>query len=737
MAIMAVACVAWLLYLNWQISRNFEGRRWNVPAHAYAQPLELYSGLAISAQELEAELTKLGYRRMPAANKPGSFRRAPGRIDLMTRRFQFWDTLQEPQQLSVRFDGWRIESVTSHGGEPIAIARLDPLLVGSIFASHGEDRIVVPPEDVPPVLPAALKVVEDRKFEEHFGVDPLAIARALLANLRAGEIRQGGSTLTQQLVKSFFLDNRRTLGRKIQEGIMALMLEARYTKEEILNAYINEVYLGQDGRRAIHGFGLASQFYFSKPLAELDLHEVALLVAVARGPSYYDPRKHPDRARQRRDLVLSLMAEHSIVSEEVRDEASRLDLDISETSSGNASYYPAFMKTVREQLIRDYREEDLTSEGLTIFTTLNQMVQTKAEAILAKGLAGLDRGREQPLEGAVVVTSPQNAEILAVVGGRMPSYDGFNRALDARRPIGSLIKPVVYLAALQSGHYHLASLLEDTEVEIELEDGSVWTPTNYDENPHGVVPLIRALAESMNLATVRLGMNVGVARVAATLEALGQVNAPPYPSLLLGAVDLAPLEVAQIYNTIATEGFYTPLRAVRSVLDASGKALQRYPLRVNQAADPIAVYQLNRALVAVLDQGTGRSSKARLSGLVAAGKTGSSDGLRDSWFAGFTADHLAVVWIGYDDNESTGLTGSTGALGIWANLMQSVSSASYGAVHPESLHEVWIEYTTGLAAAPGCGEVIQVPLPAEASLQAKKGCKWRRRVPRWLQNMLD
>lgn len=727
-----------LLYLDWHVTRKFEGRRWNIPAHVYAQPLELYTGLKLTAEELELELRRLGYRAASSASQPGTYRRAAGRIDLTTRHFQFWDGDQQPVSLSVGFAGRRVESLNALSGKGIPLARLDPLLIGSIFAEHGEDRIVVAPEDVPPLLPAALKVVEDRKFDRHHGIDFMAIARALLVNLKAGEIRQGGSTLTQQLVKSYFLDNRRTLWRKMRESVMALILEFRFEKEEILTAYINEVYLGQDGRRAIHGFGLASQFYFAKPLAELDLHEIALLVAIARGPSYYDPRSHPARARERRDLVLRLMAEFSVIDEQALTHSSAQELGVFDGLRKGASYYPAFMKLVRQQLSKEYKERDLTDEGLKIFTTLNAVVQSAAEEHLSQGLGALNPGQGGDLEGAIVITSTQNAEILAVVGGRRANYDGFNRALDARRQIGSLIKPVVYLAALEDDRYHLASPIDDSELVVELDNGQVWAPENFDKQSHGVVPLIRALAESMNLATVRIGTDIGVGRVVKLLEKLAGVEAPAYPSLLLGSVDLSPIEVAQLYNTLAGEGFFTPLRSVRSVLDGSGRALRRYPLEVTRASDPAAVYQLNLALVEVMERGTARSSKAQLAGRRLAGKTGTSDGLRDSWFAGFNNDYLAVVWVGYDDNRPTGLTGASGALGVWTRLMRDIEGSSFAAVKPEELENVTIEYETGLAAEPRCADVVEIAVPPDAPLQLKEDCDWKlRRLPKWLKRLID
>ncbi len=394
--VLAIALLVWIIYLDRIITAQFEGRRWTLPAQVFAEPLELYVGQSFGAQTLEQELKRLGYRSVDKAEQPGSYSRRGARVELVNRRFQFWDALQEPQLVSIVTRGNSIESMRNGRGEEVPIFRLDPLLIGSIFPIHGEDRVVVTPDQVSPLLPAALKVVEDRKFDSHHGVDYGAIARAAWVNLRAGQIEQGGSTLTQQLVKSYFLDNRRTLGRKIEEAMMAWLLEVHFEKQDLMNSYINEIYLGQDGNRAVHGFGLGSQFYFGKPLAELQLHEVALLVAIVRGPSYYDPRRHQERARARRDLVLKLMAQYKVVDEKAAQEAAKKPLGVVNASTQAGGYYPAFLDLVRRTLRRDYREEDLTEAGLKIFCTLSP--------------AGAEPGREGTDAGARSTRQAAQAE---------------------------------------------------------------------------------------------------------------------------------------------------------------------------------------------------------------------------------------------------------------------------------------------------------------------------------------
>ncbi len=728
---LVIALLVWVIYLDRIITAQFEGRRWTLPAQVFAEPLELYAGQSFGADTLEQELKRLGYRRTDEAEQPGSYSRRGGRIDLVNRRFQFWDALQEPQLLSVVTRGNSIESMRNGRNEDVPIFRLDPLLIGSIFPIHGEDRVVVTPDQVSPLLPAALKVVEDRKFDAHNGVDFSAIARAAWVNLRAGQIEQGGSTLTQQLVKSYFLDNRRTLGRKVEEAMMAWLLEVHFEKQDLMNAYINEIYLGQDGTRAVHGFGLASQFYFGKPLAELQLHEVALLVAIVRGPSYYDPRRHEERARARRDLVLKLMAQYKVVDEKAAKEAAQRPLGIVNAATQAGGYYPAFLDLVRRTLRRDYRDEDLTEAGLKIFSTLSPLTQSLAEKALAQELERLDKVRKQradrKLEGVVVVTAPQNGEVIAMVGGRQASFDGFNRALDAKRSIGSLVKPVIYLAAVASGQFNAASIVEDGPVEVKLPNGKVWAPQNISEEFYGPVPLVRALAQSLNLATVRLGLDVGLAKVTNEFVALGLEREPPQlPSVLLGALDVSPLEVAQLYNAFANGGFSTPLRAVRAVVDAEGKPLKSFALEVTPVADPMAVYQVNRMLVQVMEHGSGQAARAQIPReIVVAGKTGTSSDYRDSWFAGFTGNTLAVVWIGYDDNSPTGLTGSSGSLPVWSRLMRSIGTTSWSAPLPEGLEEVSIEFMTGQAAQQRCGgeDLVTIAVPSGTQLPVRPGCE--------------
>jgi penicillin-binding protein 1B len=584
---------------------------------------------------------------------------------------------------------------------------MDPLLIGSIYPTQGEDRVLVRLDEVPPLLPAALIHIEDRNFERHFGLDPRAIARAAWANLRAGRAVQGGSTITQQLVRNFFLTLERRWSRKINEAFMALLLEAHYSKEEILEAYLNEVHLGQDGGRAIHGFGLASQFYFNKPLAELQVQEVALLVALVKGPSYYNPRRNPERARERRDLVLDILAEAGFITGPEHALALKKPLGVVGEAGGNIARYPAFVDLVKRQLTGHYPESELTNDGLRIFTTLDPRAQDALEKRLTEGLPRLEKGhrmQDNTLQGAGVVTSVVDGKVLALVGGRDVRYPGFNRALDARRPIGSLAKPFVYLAALmQPQRYTLTTRLADEPVELESPPGTKWTPLNYDKELHGEVPLFVALAQSYNLATVHLGLDVGVQNVREIMRAAGMLDSPPaVPSLFLGAVELSPVEVAQMYGTLAASGYRTPLMAIREVMTKDGQPLSRYPLKVRQTLPEAPVYLLNWGLEQVMTRGTGTSAYAYLPPeLRVAGKTGTTDELRDSWFAGYAEDRVAVIWVGRDDNQPAGLTGASGALQIWAPVMRDLGARSFEPEPPPGIETAAVDAD--------CSGAIEIP----------------------------
>jgi penicillin-binding protein 1B len=708
----------YLIKLDQEIRTRFAGSRWALPAQVYAAAQDLYPGRRLKTAELGHELERLGYRRTEVLSGPGTFVVEKGRIDIQIRAFQFWDGPQPEYKIAVRIDDGGIAEIHDlEADAPRDIVRLDPMLIGSIYPqSQSEDRVLVRLDEVPELLQKGLVAVEDRGFYEHFGISIRGILRAAFANLRAGKVVQGASTITQQLVKNFFLTSKRDFARKAKEALMALLLEAHYTKDEILEAYLNEIHLGQDGDRAVHGFGLGSRYYFNKPVSELRIHEIALLVGVVKGSTAYNPRRNPNNAKARRDLVLRVFRDEGLISEEEYVAALAEPLVVAGGSGGSVERYPAFVDLVRRQLKGQYQDTDLTNEGLRIFTTLDPTTQEALERNLSAGIERLEKDRKLKagtLQTAGVVTNVDGGEVLAIVGGREFRYAGFNRALDSRRSIGSLAKPFVYLAALalQPDRFNLHTIIDDEPIEMKLPNKQVWAPQNYDKKLHGPQPLYMALAQSYNLPTVRAGLEVGAAQVIKTMQAAGyRGDAQPVPSVFLGAVDIAPLEVAQMYGTLAAGGYQSQLTAIRSVTTKEGTALDRFPIKVRQTLPEGPTYLINWAMTKVIQIGTARAALSAVPpGSMLAGKTGTTDDLRDSWFAGFGADRVGVVWMGRDDYKPMGFTGSSGALVLWTALMKDIDIRGLDMIPPADVEEQLTDTFTGLKADEGCQSVILLP----------------------------
>ena len=700
--------IFYVIYLDFEVRSQFDGKKWAVPARVYARPLELYVGKPLTHEQFKFELKTSGYRLVQNDIKAGDYQKKGNSYRIVIREFDFWDGHQPPRYIEVKLgDGFILDIADFRDNADIAVVRLEPSIMGRIYPAHREDRLLVKLDDVPDSLISALLAVEDRQFYSHYGINPKAIARAMFANIRAGGIVQGGSTLTQQLVKNFFLTRKKSLVRKFNEAIMAILLEVHYEKEDILQAYLNEIYLGQDKKRAIHGFGLASRFYFDKPIYKLNIAEISTLVAMVRGPSYYDPWRHKKRILKRRNTVIALMQDQGAITSYQAKMAKAKPLNVVKRSKSITSFYPAYMDLLRRQLQQDYNKEDLTSEGLQIFSTFDPYVQKITEEIVSLKVKQLDKQKnlKGKLQSAVVVTNTNNADVIAVVGDAQPNYAGFNRALDALRPVGSLIKPAVYLTALQQkDKYSLITLLEDKNITLKAQDGKLWSPRNYSGQSHGVIPLFKALISSYNQATVRLGLSLGFESIVTTLRNLGiQRDIPPYPSMLLGAVTMSPLEITQMYQTLAGEGFITPLHTIRKVLTAKGEPLKHYPVKIKQGIDETSVRILNSALHEITRQGTARSLRWRLAeGLKVAGKTGTTNDTRDSWFAGFSGEHLIVTWLGTDDNHSTGLTGAGGALPIWSGIMNKIRTRPLSFAHDDKLKYYYVEAEKGLLVDEDC-----------------------------------
>lgn len=673
-----VVVALWCVVIDFKIRRDFEALQWSLPARLYARPLELYTGAQLSLSDLTDTLQRLGYRRTSNVTGPGQYHAADGRVRLWTRGFDFWDGEEPSVYVDASFLGRSINSLQGNQNSgSLALVRLEPVEIAQINPDTGEDRLPLTLADVPEDLLNAVVAVEDRRFYSHFGIDPVGIMRAMVTNIRAGGIVQGGSTLTQQLVKNLYLTQDRTFRRKIEEALMALSLEIHFSKEEILAAYMNEVFLGQDGSRAIHGFALASEYYFGRPLLELPLEDLALLAGLPRGASYYNPRRNPERAVSRRNTVLAQMMNEGFISNEQMTRAQAQPLQVAErppTQRGGG--YPAFMELVRSDLARDYDADALQNEGLRIFTTLDLRIQNTMEAALNDAVAAVEvpSTNGDPLEAAMVITDANTGDVRAMAGSRRAGYTGFNRAMRASRPIGSLVKPAVMLSALETGKYTLATVLKDEPISVELDNRTTWSPRNFDNQVNGDVYLYDALQRSMNMATVDLGMQIGIPAVISTLRKLGfNGSVQPFPSVLLGSVNMTPLEVAGMYQTLASNGFRSPLRAVEAVTTGSGERLMRYGIGSEQVASPTSMFQLEWAMQGVFERGTARAMMNRLDRrLPLAGKTGTTNDSRDSWFAGYGGDLVGVVWLGHDDNRDTGLTGSSGALRVWTDIMNRV-----------------------------------------------------------------
>ncbi|MEE8172043.1 MAG: penicillin-binding protein 1B, partial [Alphaproteobacteria bacterium] len=637
------------------------------------------------------------------------------KLEFGSRGYGFWDFPEPERRALVAFDDGAIRSITDAKTTlPIDLMRLEPPEIGRINPRRYEDRKLLRFEEIDADFVAALVAVEDRRYLSHYGVDPIGFARAMWANLRALRFVQGGSTITQQLVKNLYLTRDRTLARKFNEMLMAISIDRRYSKEAILETYVNEVFLGQDGNRAIHGFELAAQFYFAKPLTELDMAESATLIGMIKGPSIYDPRRRPDASLRRRNRVLSVLEKHGMLNSRVADGLRRRPLDIRPRARDLGTDFPSFMGLVKCQLLHDYRPEDLNAAGLNVFTTIDIDVQQAAEKGVHKAITKIESTTKQKgLQVAVIIADSSSGEILAMIGDRNPTYAGFNRALDARRPVGSVIKPFIYAYALaQPRRFSLATKLNDVQVTWSDAQGKVWQPRNFDGREHGEVSMLDALIRSLNLATVDLGMKLGVENVARYLEQLaGGEEVPPYPSIFLGAVEMSPFQLAEMYTIIANDGFRIPLRAISAVTNQSQRKLKRYGLELKPLMSPAAAAIVRFALSRVIAEGTGRNLLRQLDDVQPlAGKTGTSNDFRDSWFAGFGANRLGVTWVGRDDNQPTGLTGSSGALRIWAAAMMEAGLRPLDLDLPKDITWQRVNLAAGTIIDTNCssGELIPV-----------------------------
>ncbi|MGQ8366008.1 penicillin-binding protein 1B [Glaciecola sp. 1036] len=708
---------SYLVYIDAQIKERFAGNKWEVPAQIFARPLVLSIKQEITVAEIQDELRLLGYRQVAKASEVGEYSLGKDSLKIYRRAFNYADLVAKERLIDIRWDGSQISQIilpqTSQTAKRIM---LEPWLVSRLVGGLTEDRMLVSNDDIPALLKIALIEVEDKDFYQHHGVAPLSIIRALIANVAAGRTVQGGSTLTQQLVKNLYLTRERSYIRKIREAAMALVIDFRYSKEEILNAYINEVFLGQNGAVAVHGFGLASHFYFNKPLKELEFEEIATLVAMVKGPSYYNPVRFKDRTLERRNLVLRILFEEQYLNKSEYEVAIQKPLKTSDNPSLASGKHPAFMDKVRAELDDIVAAPELRQSGVKVYTTLDINAQRRAEKAVIDTLKRKQNGKLPELESAMVVSDIQTGEIRAIVGGKKTGFAGFNRALHALRPVGSLIKPVVYLTALENPYlYNLATPLEDKPVEFNDKGGKKWRPMNADKEFRGQVPLLTALTNSYNVPTVNLATQVGLDEVLATLNRLGAIkDIEPHPSLALGAVELTPLTVNQVYQTIANNGELRPLHALSAISTHDDVLIWKRTESFQQRANEDATYLLNYALHKVTKEGTAKSLGATFPNVAMAGKTGTTDDYRDSWFSGFDRNLVASVWLGNDDNKPVYMSGASGALQVFIEFQKQQTPKNLSRRFPPTLMIAHFNADNGELTTPGCGNVISVPAVSEA-----------------------
>jgi len=702
------------------VRARFEGQRFRVPSRVYSAPSILYPGLDWKLVDLEGSLRRLGYRRVTDTRglEPGQYVWGNNRVRLFVQAFDHPSRPEPARDVVLRLRGSRIDEIRElPAGREIWALLLAPEQIGAYYGPDHEQRDLVTREEVPPVLVDAILAVEDQRFETHSGIDPRRIAGAMLANLRAGSVRQGGSTLTQQLVKNFFLSPERTLKRKSQEAVMALLVETRYEKREILQAYLNEIYLGQRGATAIHGVGEAARVFYGKPVGELSTAESALIAAIIQSPNGLSPYRDAAGAVKRRNLVLDLMKRQGRIDTTTWKAARAEPLRLAAVTAdpGDARY---FLDLLRRQLSTAYTSEVLTSEGLRVYSTLDRRAQRLGAKALREGLADLEKrfphlAAEDPsraLQGCLVAMRPQTGEILALVGGRDYRVSQFDRCTQARRQTGSVFKPFVYVAALEPRRggplLTLASFVDDTPLEVKTTAGP-WKPRNFDRKFHGRVPVREALERSFNVATARLGQQVGIGRVIEVARRLGVTSRlPEVPSLVLGTAEVSPMEIARAYATLASGGVRPEVQAIEDLVDASGHTLERRRLRFERVIDPGTAFLATSLLEGVAERGT--AAGVRSTGLrgPVAGKTGTTDGEHDLWFVGYTPELVAAVWIGFDEPRSLGVPSSVGALPIWRRFIEDLTGGTVRGVfrQPAEVERVEIEPTTGALAFAGCPE---------------------------------
>ncbi|AUX73587.1 bifunctional glycosyl transferase/transpeptidase [Erwinia pyrifoliae] len=673
--IFVMAMAAYGFWLDGQIRSRIDGKVWQLPATVYGRMVSLEPGMSYNKKETIALLEGTQYRQVTRMTRPGEFTVQANSIEMIRRPFDFPDSKEGQIHARLSFSNDRLSEIKNlESGRDFGFFRLDPRLITMLQSPNGEQRLFVPRAGFPDLLVDTLVATEDRHFYQHDGISFYSIGRAFLANITAGRAVQGGSTLTQQLVKNLFLTNERSLWRKANEAYMALIMDARYGKDRILELYLNEVYLGQAGSDQIRGFPLASLYYFGRPVDELSLDQQALLVGMVKGASLYNPWRNPKLALERRNLVLRLLQQQKVIDEELYAMLSARPLGV-QPKGGVITPQPAFMQMVRNELQASLGDKVKDLSGVKIFTTLDPVSQDAAEKSVEEGIPALRKQRGlNDLETAMVVVDRFSGEVRAMVGGADPQFAGYNRALQARRSIGSLAKPATYLTALsQPDAYRLNTWIADNPLALKQPNGQVWKPQNDDRRFSGQVMLVDALTNSMNVPTVNLGMTLGLPQVVDTWTRLGapKDQLQPVPAMLLGALNLTPIEVAQAFQTIASGGSRAPLSALRSVIAEDGSVLYQSFPQAERAVPAQAAYLTLYSMQQVVDHGTARALGAKYPKATLAGKTGTTNNLVDSWFAGIDGKEVTITWIGRDNNQPTKLYGGTGAMQLYRRYLEN------------------------------------------------------------------
>jgi len=695
MLVVIVLLVIYGVYLDQKIRTRIDGKVWQLPAAVYGRMVNLEPDMPVSKQEMVQLLEATQYRQVTRMTRPGEFTVQANSIEMIRRPFDFPDSKEGQVRARLSFSNNRLESIENMDSKrEFGFFRLDPRLITMLSSPNGEQRLFVPRSGYPDLLVDTLIATEDRHFYEHDGISLYSIGRAVLANLTAGRAVQGASTLTQQLAKNLFLSSERTLWRKANEAYMALIMDARYSKDRILELYLNEVYLGQSGDNEIRGFPLASLYYFGRPVDELSLDQQALLVGMVKGASIYNPWRNPKMALERRNLVLRLLQEQKVIDQELYDMLSARPLGV-QPRGGVISPQPAFMQMVRQELQAKLGDKVKDLSGVKIFTTFDSVAQDAAEKAATEGIPALIKQRKlSDLETAMVVVDRFSGEVRAMVGGATPQFAGYNRAMQARRSIGSLAKPATYLTALsQPNQYRLNTWIADAPISLRQPNGQVWSPQNDDHRYSGQVMLVDALTRSMNVPTVNLGMAIGLPAVTDTWLKLGvpKDQLHPVPSMLLGALNLTPIEVAQAFQTIASGGNRATLSAVRSVIAEDGTVLfQSFP-QSERAVPAQAAYMTLWTMQQVVQRGTGRQLGAKFPGLHLAGKTGTTNNQVDTWFAGIDGREVVITWVGRDNNQPTKLYGASGAMSIYQRYLSNQSPIALDLTAPEDIVDMSVD----------------------------------------------